>query len=79
MLLCHLGARFTISISSPIIFKSIANKLLNRQSTIKNKIHSIALELKHVINHYDVRRGVYATILNAKERSFAKNSRDIKT
>ena len=61
--------------------KSTANKLCNWQSKIfeKKVIHLITLELKHVINHYDVRRGVCATSLSAKERrSFAKNSRDIK-
>ena len=51
----------------------------NQTSSRRNKIYSITLELKHVINHFDVRRRVYATSLSAKEkRSFVKNSQDIK-
>ena len=63
--------------------RSAANKLRNRQSKIfekKQKIYSIAPKLKRVINHCDVRRGVCVANLNAKEkRSFAKNSRNIKS
>ena len=36
----------------------------NQISSRRNKIHSITLELKHVINQYDVRRGVCAISLS---------------
>ena len=50
----------------------------NQKFSRRNKIYSITLELKHVINYCDVRRGVSVTNPNAKEkRSFAKNSGDI--
>ena len=44
----------------------------NQKSLKRNKIHSIALELKHVINQYDKKRGVCATSLNAKEERSRK-------
>ena len=52
----------------------------NQKSSRRNNIHLITLELRHVINHCDVRRGMCATSLSAKHKtSFAKNSRDIKS
>ena len=59
----------------------LVNYIIGKQkSSRRNKIHSIALELKHVIYHYDVRRGMCATSLIAKEkRPFVKNSRDRKS
>ena len=62
--------------------KSITNNYIvsNQKFLTRNKIHSIALELKHAINHYDVRRGMCATSLSVKEkRSFVKNSQVIKS
>ena len=45
----------------------------NQKSSRRNKIHSITLELNHVINRYDVRRGVCATSPSVKEkRPFSK-------
>ena len=52
----------------------------NEKSSRRNKTHSITLELKHVINHCDISRGVCATSVSAKEkRSFAEKSRNIKS
>ena len=52
----------------------------NQKSSRRNKIYLITLELRYVINHYDVRRGVCATSLSLKEKTvFCKNSRDIKS
>ena len=51
------------------------NYVIGNQQSSRNKIHSITLELKHVINHYDLRRGMCIANLNAKEkRSFVNNS-----
>ena len=42
-------------------------------------MHSITLELKHVNNHYDIRRGVCATSLSAKEKGIFRKQPSYKT
>ena len=49
----------------------------NQKSSRRNQIHSITLELKHVINYCDVRRGVCATSLSAKEKGLLQKTAEI--
>ena len=57
----------------------LINYVIGNQKSLRRKKSSITRELKLVIKHYDARRGVCVTNLNAKmKRSLGKNNRGIK-
>ena len=49
----------------------------DQKSLRRKKIHSITLELEHVIIHYDVRKGVCVTNLNAREKGLLRTTAEI--